>query len=1295
MAISNLLTGRVRVVSPKNVTSDRYQFLDVSQAEPNFGVPSFSASLYDNPAILVSDSDGNRGFIQFAPTAKQIASGSATASISPNLGLQVNVDTTIAGNLYVSKSIYAKQIIIDIVSSSIIYSSGSNIFGDEITDVQQFTGSVNVRDFLIANEITASSIAGALTGSFIGQLEGTGSFKGNVEASGSFTGSFTGSFFGDGRDLFNLPQATKLSTGSITASVSPDYGFKVESLSVGSQISGSLYISGSTILTGSLNAEQITGSISGSFTGDGRGLFNIPRSAFSGDAYRIASGSVTASTTPDYGFKVESLASGSQFTGSINVTGSMVVTGSIKAFEFTGSLSSSFIQGDGRGLFNIPRSALTPDALVATLIATGSVTASVTPEYGFKVTSVASGSQFTGSVAITGSLRVTTTSGSLILDSSSAYYGEGTYLRNIPRSALTPDALLSTLITSGSVTASVAPNTGFVVTSVVNGSTFTGSIFVTGSVSSDFFVGDGSRLTNVPSTVAPRIASGSATASIAPNTGFVVNTFSQFQAVSSSVFTGSGAGLWNIPRSALTQDALISTFIASGSVTASVAPNYGFKVEALESGSQFTGSIRISGSAYVESGSYFVGDGSKLTNVTLANLSIDSTRIFSGSATASISPAEGFKVNTFSTFDFPISASMFTGSGRGLFDIPRSALTPDALVAGLIASGSVTASTVPNLGFIVLSADSGSQFTGSLFVSGARGIEIASGSSYSGSGERLFNIPIKALKDLDLSRIVSGSATASISPNNGFVVNTFSTFSGSVIISASAAYYPSASLNTIFNVTNFGITSYIFNANGISNPTLTLVRGLTYTFNISATGHPFWIKTTKTTGTVNQYNTGVTNNGASNGTITFVVPADAPDILYYNCEMHAAMAGVFNIVDGYLQREPQLLVIGDTVVSGSIKTNSPAIFTSTITASMFSGSGRGLFDIPESALSFAPYQIASGSVTASVSPDYGFRLIGGDARFTSSVFISQSLAVNKNITAVSMSAYEISGSFLGDGSRLTNLIVPPTISYKIASGSVTGSVSPNFGFVVVSSDFGMTLTGSLFVSGTRGIELASGSSYSGSGARLYDIPRSALAPDALLTSFIASGSITASVSPQYGFKVEAAGYRSQFTGSVDVSGSISVNSGSYYSGSGEKLFNIPISAIANLDLSKIFSGSVTASVSPTYGFVVTAAASGSHFTGSIYVSGSVSSSAFIGDGSRLTNIPFSALSQELYRVASGSVTASALPKGFIVESLASGSQFTGSINVTGSISIPSGSGYFSGSGKGLFDIPESALSFAP
>ena len=170
MAISNLLTGRVRVVSPKNVTSDRYQFLDLSQAEPNLGVPNFSASLLTNPAIVVSDDQGNRGFVrsldldrvtgQFTgsftgsfigdgeglfnfPAATKIASGSATASFVEG-NLVVNTNTRIQGDLYVDDTIYAESIIVNYISSSIIYSSGSNVFGDNYDDRQQFTGSVLV-----------------------------------------------------------------------------------------------------------------------------------------------------------------------------------------------------------------------------------------------------------------------------------------------------------------------------------------------------------------------------------------------------------------------------------------------------------------------------------------------------------------------------------------------------------------------------------------------------------------------------------------------------------------------------------------------------------------------------------------------------------------------------------------------------------------------------------------------------------------------------------------------------------------------------------------------------------------------------------------------------------------------------------------------------------------------------------------------------------------------------------------------------------------------------------------------
>jgi hypothetical protein len=98
-----------------------------------------------------------------------------------------------------------------------------------------------------------------------------------------------------------------------------------------------------------------------------------------------------------------------------------------------------------------------------------------------------------------------------------------------------------------------------------------------------------------------------------------------------------------------------------------------------------------------------------------------------------------------------------------------------------------------------------------------------------------------------------------------------------------------------FNVTNNGSSNYIINGN--SNPTLTVTEGEIYTFNISSVGHPFWIKTVNSTGTVNQYNIGVTNNGTDDGTITWTVSYDAPSTLYYSCQFHSAMAGTINVID--------------------------------------------------------------------------------------------------------------------------------------------------------------------------------------------------------------------------------------------------------------------------------------------------------------------------------------------------------------------------------------------------------------
>lgn len=81
------------------------------------------------------------------------------------------------------------------------------------------------------------------------------------------------------------------------------------------------------------------------------------------------------------------------------------------------------------------------------------------------------------------------------------------------------------------------------------------------------------------------------------------------------------------------------------------------------------------------------------------------------------------------------------------------------------------------------------------------------------------------------------------------------------------------------------------------NPTLELTRGEEYIFEIKAEGHPFWIKTVSSRGLDNQYNEGVYNNGAQDARLLFIVPNNAPDRLYYNCQFHESMQGVINIVD--------------------------------------------------------------------------------------------------------------------------------------------------------------------------------------------------------------------------------------------------------------------------------------------------------------------------------------------------------------------------------------------------------------
>jgi hypothetical protein len=69
------------------------------------------------------------------------------------------------------------------------------------------------------------------------------------------------------------------------------------------------------------------------------------------------------------------------------------------------------------------------------------------------------------------------------------------------------------------------------------------------------------------------------------------------------------------------------------------------------------------------------------------------------------------------------------------------------------------------------------------------------------------------------------------------------------------------------------------------NPTIYLSRGQNYRFDVDASGSPFFIKTSPSVDTSNQYNDGVENNGVEVGICTFKVPYNAPNVLYYQSSL--------------------------------------------------------------------------------------------------------------------------------------------------------------------------------------------------------------------------------------------------------------------------------------------------------------------------------------------------------------------------------------------------------------------------
>ncbi len=129
---------------------------------------SFASDISTNSASIasletVSGSYANSASFASSISANSSSIGSLNAVSSSYL---LNTTDTLTGDLTVTGNIIATTLNVQDVTASVVYSSGSNIFGSSSIDTQQFTGSIKVSgsvdlqagDAIFAGSVTANSL---------------------------------------------------------------------------------------------------------------------------------------------------------------------------------------------------------------------------------------------------------------------------------------------------------------------------------------------------------------------------------------------------------------------------------------------------------------------------------------------------------------------------------------------------------------------------------------------------------------------------------------------------------------------------------------------------------------------------------------------------------------------------------------------------------------------------------------------------------------------------------------------------------------------------------------------------------------------------------------------------------------------------------------------------------------------------------------------------------------------------------------------------------------------------------
>jgi hypothetical protein len=174
-----------------------------------------------------------------------------------------------------------------------------------------------------------------------------------------------------------------------------------------------------------------------------------------------------------------------------------------------------------------------------------------------------------------------------------------------------------------------------------------------------------------------------------------------------------------------------------------------------------------------------------------------------------------------------------------------------------------------------------------------------------------------------------------------------------------------SSYTVILENESSGSNQYLFTPDGLTrNPVLTLYRGQTYQFDITSPNNPFSIKLEPTIGTADRYITPtISGHGVVSGKITFTIPKNSPDVLYYQSETDLTLGGLIHVLSSdsntYLDVANEILgkstytLPGGLALSNGMKVNFSGNVTPTSYATgqyYVEGVGSAIVLIPESIL---------------------------------------------------------------------------------------------------------------------------------------------------------------------------------------------------------------------------------------------------------------------------------------------------------------------------------------------------------